>query len=214
MDKKSLFLTVLVLAVVLVGGFFGYKALSANFGKKDTAAVVQQTQAPQKNVPTQPTQAPREKVTVQPTQAPRKNVPAQTNTAPDFTVLDNNGNKVKLSDRFGKKIVINIWATWCGPCRSELGHFNKAYQLYGNDITFMMVDMTDGSNETVAGVRQFVKDNGYTFPVYYDTEYSAAIAYGANSIPMTIVIDEFGNVEATQIGSMDETMLMRLIGVQ
>ena len=93
--------------------------------------------------------------------------------APDFTVINNNGDEVKLSDYIGKLVVVNFWATWCGPCASELPAFDNAYEKYKDEVEFLMVNLTDGYSETVDKVKKYVKDNGYTFPVYYDTKYSA-----------------------------------------
>ena len=67
-------------------------------------------------------------------------IPTETiseNLAPDFTVTDAEGNEVKLSDFRGKGVVLNFWASWCGPCKSEMPHFQKAYEEYGEDVTFL-----------------------------------------------------------------------------
>ena len=129
------------------------------------------------------------------------------NTAPDFTVLDMDGQEVRLSDLFGQPILINFWATWCPPCKAELPYFEEAYQKYGQDIVFLMVDLTDGSRETIDGVKAFAGEYGYSFPVYYDTEYDAVYAYGIDAIPQTFAIDRNGNVIQQQTGSMSESML-------
>lgn len=131
----------------------------------------------------------------------------QTNMAADFTVTDMEGNTVKLSDSFGKPIIINFWATWCGPCKSELPAFDAAYTEYGDDITFFMVNLTDGYRDTVQSVKDFISDNGYKFPVYFDTEYSGAEAYRVSSIPFTVVIAKNGNVYRSHIGAMDASIL-------
>lgn len=127
--------------------------------------------------------------------------------APDFTVLDNSGNEVKLSDYFGKPIVVNFWATWCGPCKSELPAFDSAYKKYKDNVEFMMVNLTDGTSETVDGVKAFVSENGYSFPVYYDTQSEAAYTYGISSVPMSVFIDKDGNIVNVRVGAMSEASL-------
>lgn len=124
--------------------------------------------------------------------------------APDFTLIGPEGNSVSLSEHFGKPVVINFWASWCSPCKSELQAFDELYQEYGSDIEFMMVNLTDGKRETQEGVKLFIEEKGYSFPVYYDTEYDAAAAYGVYSIPMTVIIDADGNISDTHIGAMDK----------
>ena len=133
------------------------------------------------------------------------------NTAPDFTVLDVNGKKTRLSDNFGKPIVINFWATWCPPCKRELPDFDKLCTEYGDKVVFMMVNLTDGRRDTVDGTKKFISKNGYTFPVYFDTEYNGADAYNVSSIPQTTFIDANGNVYTTRIGAMNETVLRSYI---
>jgi len=125
-------------------------------------------------------------------------------TAPDFTVYDGEGNPVVLSDYFGKPIVLNFWASWCGPCKSEMPMFQEMYETYGEDMTFLMVNLTDGGQETVESAGSFIAEKGYTFPVYFDTEQQAAYAYYVSSIPVTYFIDGKGNLAAYGMGAMDE----------
>lgn len=129
----------------------------------------------------------------------------------DFTVLNSSGEKTMLSSRFGKPIVINFWATWCGPCKTELPDFDEAYKKYGGEVEFMMVNLTDGSRDTVKSVKKFVSDNGYTFPVYFDTEYSGANAYEVYSVPMTVFVNSDGTWEKRKIGVISEEDLTNSI---
>ena len=132
--------------------------------------------------------------------------------APNFTVLDGEGNEVSLSDFAGRPVVLNFWATWCGPCQMEMPDFESAWLEYGNDVEFMMLNMTDGSRDTLEGVKAFIEEAGYTFPVYFDTTYSAAYAYGAGSLPMTVFIDEDGILVGGQVGMISNNNL--IAGIQ
>lgn len=125
----------------------------------------------------------------------------------DFEVLDRNGNVVKLSDFYGKPIVINFWATWCGPCQAELPDFEEVYNQYGEEIEFLMVNLTDGYTDTVSSVEKFVSEKQYEFPVYFDTEYSASDAYEVYSIPQTVFIDRNANIVASYIGMINKNIL-------
>ncbi len=128
--------------------------------------------------------------------------------APNFTVLNENGDSVQLSDYIGKPVVINFWATWCPPCKAELPAFNKACAEY-KDVVFLMVNLTDGTRDTKAVVDAFIAEAGYTFPVYYDTEYSAAYAYNVSSIPATYFINAEGRVVSSHVGMMDYATLVK-----
>lgn len=129
--------------------------------------------------------------------------------APDFTVLDAEGNAVKLSELFGKPIVLNFWASWCPPCKGEMPEFNKVYEEVGGDITFMMVDLADGQRETKEKGAEYVKGQGFTFPVYFDTEQDAARKYGIASIPTTIFIDKDGYIVTGAERAIDEKTLRK-----
>lgn len=126
---------------------------------------------------------------------------------PDFTVYDLEGNAVSLYDYLGKPVVLNFWATWCGPCQSEMPAFDQMYQQYGDKVTFLMVNVTDGSRDTVETVTSFYEESGYTFPIYLDTTLEASMTYGAYSIPVTFFIDSSGYLLYNHMGAISEDTL-------
>ena len=141
--------------------------------------------------------------------APEKNP----NQALDFTVQDWEGNMVKLSDFFGKPIVLNFWASWCPPCKAELPDFDDACKKYDGEVVFLMVNMTDNQMETVEVAKDFIKTYGYDFPVYFDVDYQAAMVYGVRSIPQTYFINAEGEAVATATGMISASQLEQGIGM-
>ena len=129
--------------------------------------------------------------------------------APDFTVYDQDGNAVNLSDYIGKPTIVNFWASWCGPCQMEMPDFDEKYKELGEKVYFLMVNMTDGSQETIETAKAFVEKSGYSFPVYYDTDMDAAMTYGVSSIPSTFFIDEKGHAVAWAQGMIDAATLQK-----
>lgn len=127
----------------------------------------------------------------------------------NFTVYDKSGEKYKLSDFIGKTVVINIWATWCDPCVSELPDFNKCYKKYGDKVKFFMINC-DGSGEP-DDIDAFAKQKKYSFPVYYDFDYSADSAYGTGYFPSTVVINKKGKVIYRQSDAVSKRKLESLI---
>ena len=127
-------------------------------------------------------------------------------TAPDFTVYDADGNPANLSDFFGKPLVVNFWASWCGPCKSEMPYFDKA-AAERDDVTILMVNLTDGQRDTVESVKKFAAEEGYTFPLWFDTDLGAANAYYVYSIPMTVFIAADGTLADYHTGALSEEKL-------
>ena len=132
--------------------------------------------------------------------------------APDFTVEDGNGNQVKLSDYLGKPIVLNFWASWCGPCKSEMPEFDQVYAQMGDEVTFLMVNMTSG-RETLESAKAYVEEQNFSFPVFYDTAMEAAIAYGVQSLPTTYFINQEGYLAAWANAAISGETLERGIAI-
>ena len=178
-NKTNLIILALALVTFLAGAAVLYNTLGQSFDTDQLAA--QQTEA---------------------TQQPLMQ-------APDFTAYDIDGNEVKLSDFFGKPIVVNFWASWCGPCKMEMPDFQEKYLELGGEVTFLMVNMTDGSRETVDIASTFIAEQGYTFPVLYDTASSAAMTYSVYSLPTTFFIDAQGSAIAQATGAIDAATLQK-----
>lgn len=130
-------------------------------------------------------------------------------TAPDFTVYDANGNSVRLSDFRGKPVVLNFWASWCYYCKQEMPEFNQVYGEEKDSIQFLFVDWTDGRQETQEKGEAFLKENGYSFPAYFDLDQNAVSAYGLTGIPATVFIRADGTVAGGQAGAIDEDTLKK-----
>ncbi|MBQ8317970.1 MAG: TlpA family protein disulfide reductase [Lachnospiraceae bacterium] len=130
-------------------------------------------------------------------------------TAPDITFYDLEGNAHKLSDFRGKPVVMNFWSSNCGPCKGEMPEFEEMYKQYGDEVQFLMVNVTDGYWDTLESASTFIEDSGYTFPVYYDTDNNAAYVYGVSALPTTFFLDEEGYGVAYAMGAIDMDTLIK-----
>ena len=185
MKKQWIWIAALVaLIALLIGAWFLYDSLRDSFLPSGLA--------------TQPTQETGEtEVSLQ--------------MAPDITVYDPQGNAVKLSDLRGKPVVLNVWASWCGPCKQEMPAFQATYEKYDGQLQFMMVNLS--GQDKLEDARTLLAETGYTFPVYYDTDNSAAQSYNTGSIPATFFVNKEGQLVTYAIGAINEAVLEQGIGM-
>ena len=146
--------------------------------------------------------APAESVTPQPEPSPTESERPQI-PAPDFTLVDQYGEEHTLSEYQGKTVFLNFWATWCGPCKSEMPEIQALYERYGENEGDLIVlgvanpkteDAPYNQDVSQAEVEQFLEDNGYTFPVVMDTTGEIFYYYGITAFPTTFMIGADGNV--------------------
>lgn len=126
----------------------------------------------------------------------------------DVYFKDKDDQIIQLSHQLGKPIIINIWATWCPPCREEMPYFQEVWNKYKEQVDIYMVNATFSQpNETKDTVDDFVLDMNLTLPIYYDSNFSTMLGLQANFLPTTVFIDSQGNVSTHHIGEISEQEL-------
>jgi peroxiredoxin len=121
--------------------------------------------------------------------------------APNFMLRDLAGNAVSLSQLRGKVVLLNFWATWCGPCRVEMPAMEQLYRTLPRREFEILAVSTDQQGAAVT--RPFQREMGFTFPILHDSEYRVGLTYGARSIPITFMVDRRGIVRQKIFGARD-----------
>lgn len=194
------FILIAALLLALIGGAaWLYPRLNAQLGAREVTEASTQ--------PPFVTAVP----AAQETDAPEIAGPVFRNMAADFTAYTDAGEAVSLRSRRGKPVVVNFFASWCGPCKYEMPYFEEFYQLYGEQVEFMMVNLCAFGNDTKDAAKKMVADGGYTFPVYFDTDGDAVLKYSVRSMPTTLFISAAGELKGQKIGMIDRETLQKTV---
>ncbi|MEE9513791.1 MAG: TlpA disulfide reductase family protein [Anaerolineales bacterium] len=131
--------------------------------------------------------------------------------APDFTLESLSGDQISLSDMRGKAIVLNLWASWCPPCREEMPALQRVYQEnHERGLEVLAVNMT--AQDNIAAVEDFVQEFNLTFPILLDTGGEVGNAYLMRALPTTFFIDQKGVVQRVIVGGpMSEVTLQSTV---
>jgi peroxiredoxin len=126
---------------------------------------------------------------------------ADSDRAPDFTLPGLKGEPVRLSDFQGRVVLLDFWATWCGPCRMEVPHFKQLIEKYGGrGFVVLGVSLDDTGAEVV---RPFVATHEIAYPVVIGDQYTATRYGGVSALPTTFLIDRQGRVVKKYVGYRD-----------
>jgi len=111
--------------------------------------------------------------------------------ATDFTLKSRSGKNIKLSELRGQVVMINFWASWCGPCRQEMPLLEALYKKYhGLGFTLLGVNVEQDSSKANA----YLRDVSVSFPILYDTKNSVSKTYNISAMPSTVMVDRDGNM--------------------
>lgn len=111
--------------------------------------------------------------------------------APDFDLASRDGGRVALSDLAGQVVMVNFWATWCGPCRQEMPQLEALYERY-SDLGFTLLGVN--VEEDSSGADAFLAETPVSFPILFDPENKVSELYNVVAMPSTVLIDKSGNL--------------------
>jgi peroxiredoxin len=123
--------------------------------------------------------------------------------APAFTLEDLNGAQVSLADYRGRPVLINFWASWCPPCREEMPELQQVYAAQGQDGLAILA-VNEITQDNVDDVREFVREEGLTFPILLDKEQAATVAYRVGPLPTSFFVTPEGKIQLVQIGQVNQ----------
>lgn len=135
----------------------------------------------------------------------------QGNLAPDFELQTLDGHSMKLSDLRGKRVILNMWASWCPPCRAEMPDMQSFYEANKDkDFVILGVNLTS-SEQQPENIAKFIDEFGITFPVVLDEKSAVSDRYQVVSIPTSYMIDSRGIIKQKIIGPMNKEMMEELV---
>ena len=126
--------------------------------------------------------------------------------APEFELTSLDDDTVTLSDLRGKVVLLNFWASWCPPCRSEMPAMQKIYTAFGPD-EFVILAVNNLQQDGLAEAQKFIAERNLTFPTLLDTDGQVSAAYQIRSLPTSFFIDQEGLIREIVIGAMPEALL-------
>lgn len=133
-------------------------------------------------------------------------------SAPDFELTKLDGTNVKLSDLKGKKVILNFWATWCGPCQQEMPDMEAFYKEHKENVEILAINYTPSEKGGGAEkVSNFAKEKGITFPILLDKNIDVTTAYKVITIPTSYFIDTKGVIQDKFIGPMTQKEMEKRI---
>jgi len=187
-----------VVGLAMMTGLYSRFSLMLQSSASQPQPAVEATAIPEATVAPETTAVP--EATIAPEATAEVMGPVMRNMAPNFTAYDDEGNPVSLKDMRGKPVIVNFFASWCGPCKMEMPYFDEFYHQYGDQVTFMMVNLCAFGNDTKENGKKMVQDGGWTFPVYFDSDGDAALKYAIRSMPTTIFVSPDGELKGRHTG--------------
>jgi cytochrome c-type biogenesis protein len=186
-NNKILLVLVLVLALLVGTSYYEHQ------------------QASDRNQPTQPQ--------ISTDAAAGSGKAAKGKLAPEIILNDLNGQTVKLTDYRGKVVILNFWASWCPPCKSEMPDLDEAAREFtkANDAVLLTINLTDGNRETTETAGKYISDHNFSMKVLLDTQSRAANAYNITSIPTTYIIDKQGVIVNSLVGPTTKDALIKYV---
>lgn len=217
-NKKKTFILVLVLAVVLFGAWVAYGKLKDQVTLPDALVSVENVNTATERI------AERTTPETDTTEMEQTETVSESTTGNDleteqpdrhpavaFSFTDREGKERNLTEFIGNPIFLSFWASWCTYCKMQMPAVQAAYDKYGDEIVFLMMNVTDGRNETVEKAAALIDGKGYSFPIYFDTDQIGQYTYNVNSLPASYIINAEGNIVGYAKSTLSEEVLMQAL---
>jgi thiol-disulfide isomerase/thioredoxin len=205
-NTRNLVITILVFAILLAVALVAYNALKDRsvapvYTPEIKAEAVQEESAIADAPDPEPAQG----------QVSAPDDPEPAPKMPDIALTRLDGSETSFDQvRQGKPAIINLFASWCPPCKAELPYFLEAYEQYKDQIEFIFIDSLDGTRETMETISSFVEEFPFTAPVYFDQGVFASL-FQTTALPTTVFFAADGTVSNGYLGMVNEEALQQSI---